>query len=41
MAGFSAIRHRLYLQSLLAGPLLLSAMILIAATLFVMAFKKR
>src|SRR5258706_1278614 len=30
--GFSAIRHRLYLQSLLAGPLLLSAMILIAAT---------
>ncbi|HUA54771.1 MAG TPA: LPS export ABC transporter permease LptG [Candidatus Sulfotelmatobacter sp.] len=31
-AGFSAIRHRLYLQSLLAGPLLLSAMILIAAT---------
>ena len=31
-AGFSAIRHRLYLQSLLASPLLLSAMILIAAT---------
>jgi lipopolysaccharide export system permease protein len=31
-AGFSAIRHRLYLQSLLAGPLLLSAMVLIAAT---------
>lgn len=31
-AGFSAIRHRLYLQSQLASPLLLCAMVLIAAT---------
>lgn len=31
-AGFSAIRHRLYFQSQLAVPLLLSAMILIGAT---------
>ena len=31
-AGFSAIRHRLYWHTLLAAPLLLSAMILIAAT---------
>ena len=31
-AGFSALRHRLYLQSLLAGPLLLAAMVTIAAT---------
>jgi lipopolysaccharide export system permease protein len=31
-AGFSAVRHRLYLHSLLAAPLLLCAMVLIAAT---------
>ncbi|MEK9670986.1 MAG: LPS export ABC transporter permease LptG [Rhodospirillaceae bacterium] len=31
-AGFSAVRHRLYWHTLLATPLLLSAMILIAAT---------
>lgn len=31
-AGFSAVSHRLYLQSLLADPFLLSAMVLIAAT---------
>ncbi len=31
-AGFSAVRHRLHWQSLLAMPLLLCAMILIAAT---------
>jgi len=31
-AGFSALRHKLYLQSLLAGPLLLAAMVTIAAT---------
>lgn len=31
-AGFSGLRHRLYWHSLLASPLLLSAMILIAAT---------
>jgi lipopolysaccharide export system permease protein len=31
-AGFSALRHRLYWHSLLAAPLLLCAMILIAAT---------
>ncbi|MCW8971457.1 MAG: LptF/LptG family permease, partial [Rhodospirillales bacterium] len=31
-AGFSAIRHRLHLHSLLATPLLLCAMVLIAAT---------
>lgn len=31
-AGFSALRHRLYFQSQLAVPLLLSAMILIGAT---------
>lgn len=31
-AGFSALRHRLYLQALLASPLLLAAMVLIAAT---------
>ena len=31
-AGFSAIRHRLYWHSLLAAPLLLCAMVLIAAT---------
>ena len=31
-AGFSAIRHRLYWHTLLAAPLLLCAMILIAAT---------
>jgi len=31
-AGFSATRHKLYLHSLLASPLLLCAMILIAAT---------
>jgi lipopolysaccharide export system permease protein len=30
-AGFSALRHRIYLQSLLASPLLLAAMVLIAA----------
>ena len=32
MAGFSAIRHRLYWHSILATPLLLAAMILLAAT---------
>lgn len=31
-AGFSALRHQLYWNSLLAGPLLLCAMVLIAAT---------
>ena len=31
-AGFSALRHRLYWHSLLAGPLLLGSMVLIAAT---------
>ena len=31
-AGFSALRHRLHYQSLLASPLLLCAMVLIAAT---------
>lgn len=31
-AGFSALRHRLYLHSILALPLLLCAMVLIAAT---------
>jgi lipopolysaccharide export system permease protein len=31
-AGFSALRHRLHWQSILAGPLLLCAMVLIAAT---------
>jgi len=31
-AGFSALRHRLYWHSLLADPLLLCAMVLIAAT---------
>lgn len=31
-AGFSAIRHRLYFHSLLSGPLLLAAMVLVAAS---------
>ena len=31
-AGFSAVRHRLFFQSLLAAPLLFSAMVIIAAT---------
>ena len=31
-AGFSAVRHRLYWHSLLAAPMLLLAMVLIAAT---------
>ena len=31
-AGFSPLRHRLYWHSILAGPLLLCAMVLIAAT---------
>ena len=31
-AGFSAMRHRLYLNSILAVPFLLCAMVLIAAT---------
>jgi len=31
-AGFSAVRHRLYWHSLLAAPLLMCAMVLIAAT---------
>jgi lipopolysaccharide export system permease protein len=31
-AGFSALRHRMYLHTLLAAPLLLCAMVLIAAT---------
>jgi lipopolysaccharide export system permease protein len=31
-AGFSALRHRLYFHSMLAAPLLLCAMVLIAAT---------
>lgn len=31
-SGFSAVRHRLHWHSLLAGPLLLCAMVLIAAT---------
>ncbi|MEE9318691.1 MAG: LPS export ABC transporter permease LptG [Rhodospirillales bacterium] len=31
-AGFSALRHRLYLHTLLAAPLLMCAMVLIAAT---------
>jgi lipopolysaccharide export system permease protein len=31
-AGFSALRHRLYWHSMLAAPLLLCAMVLIAAT---------
>lgn len=31
-AGFSALRHRLHFQSLLAVPLLLAAMVLVAAT---------
>ncbi len=31
-AGFSAVRHRLHLHSLLAAPLLMCAMVLIAAT---------
>lgn len=31
-AGFSAVRHRLHWQRLLAGPLLLLAMVLLAAT---------
>ncbi len=31
-AGFSAVRHRLYLHSLLSAPLLMCAMVLISAT---------
>ncbi|GLQ07567.1 LPS export ABC transporter permease LptG [Sneathiella chinensis] len=31
-AGFSAVRHRLYWHSLLAAPVLLAAMVLVAAT---------
>ena len=31
-AGFSAVRHRLYLHTLLAAPILMCAMVLIAAT---------
>ncbi|MBL4907272.1 MAG: LPS export ABC transporter permease LptG [Sneathiella sp.] len=31
-AGFSALRHRLYWHSLIAGPVLLLAMVLVAAT---------
>ena len=31
-AGFSAVRHRLYWHSLLAAPLLMCAMVLIAAS---------
>lgn len=31
-SGFSAVRHRLYLHALLASPLLMCAMVLIAAT---------
>lgn len=32
LAGFSALRHRLYLHSLLAAPFLMMAMVLLAAT---------
>ncbi len=31
-AGFTAVRHRLYLHSLLAAPLMMCAMVLVAAT---------
>src|SRR6202008_5029082 len=31
-AGFSAVRHRIYWQRSIAGPLLLFAMVLLAAT---------
>ncbi|MEE9140964.1 MAG: LPS export ABC transporter permease LptG [Alphaproteobacteria bacterium] len=39
-AGFSALKHRLYWHSLLASPLLLCAMVLIAAT-FTLRLKRR
>ncbi len=39
-SGFSAVRHRLHWHSLLAGPLLLCAMVLIAAT-FSLRFYRR
>ena len=39
-SGFSAVRHRLYWHSLLSGPLLLCAMVLIAAT-FSLRFSRR
>ncbi len=39
-AGFSAIRHRLYLHSLIASPLLMCAMVLIAAT-FTLRYNRR
>ena len=39
-SGFSAVAHRLYWHSLLAGPLLLCAMVLIAAT-FSLRFRRR
>ncbi len=39
-SGFSAVKHRLHWHSLLAGPLLLCAMVLIAAT-FSLRFTRR
>ena len=39
-SGFSAVRHRRYWHSLLSGPLLLCAMVLIAAT-FSLRFSRR
>ena len=39
-SGFSSVKHRLYWHSLLAGPLLLCAMVLIAAT-FSLRFTRR
>ncbi len=40
-AGFSGLRHRLYWNSLLADPLLLCAMILIAATFSLRSARRR
>ena len=39
-AGFSAVRHRLYLHSLMASPLLMCAMVLIAAA-FTLRYNRR
>ena len=39
-SGFSAVAHRLHWHSLMAGPLLLCAMVLIAAT-FSLRFRRR
>lgn len=39
-AGFSALPHRLYLQSLLATPLMLCAMVLVGASFFMTALAR-